>query len=362
MQRNRWMLIMMLGLVSSAAVVFASVPSGGSTALDQVKLANPAANLLVNPSFEGQYSSYIPPGGHPDCPLGICQTVQMASGWTPWWVSHDGDDPNWIIRNPEYKPAAPWENRIHEGDNAQQYFTFHSTHRAGFYQRVSAQAGKQYRFTIWGQAWVSSNDNPDTSDVPVIQRIGIDPKGGTDWESSNVVWSPAHQQHDEFGLFTVCAVARSSHITVFTFSEPEWPGKHNDVYWDDAQLITYNEPCQLGMQVNSPQTVGQLSEVDNPETKSQPISIILPKEPGIVWEAKIEAGGTLTPTLSAPSGSSAEPLVVTIDSTGFPIGNYGTSLSVISTPGVPGSPTTIPVKLTVVEKIFYTYIPLAPQN
>jgi hypothetical protein len=44
-------------------------------------------NLLTNPSFEGDYSSYIPetPQELADCPRNICTTAQMPSGWKPWW-------------------------------------------------------------------------------------------------------------------------------------------------------------------------------------------------------------------------------------------------------------------------------------
>ena len=53
-------------------------------------------NLLRNPSFEGQYDSYTPPVVIPDCPWGICMSAQVAPEWTPYWRSHDENDPSHI--------------------------------------------------------------------------------------------------------------------------------------------------------------------------------------------------------------------------------------------------------------------------
>jgi len=40
-------------------------------------------NLLTNPSFEGQFSSYVPelPQEIADCHLGVCTTAQTPLGW-----------------------------------------------------------------------------------------------------------------------------------------------------------------------------------------------------------------------------------------------------------------------------------------
>jgi hypothetical protein len=67
-------------------------------------------------------------------------------------------------------------------------------------------------------------------------KIGIDPMGGLDPWSPDIVWSPEKESYDAFGLYEVQAVARSTKITVFTHSRPENPMEHNDVYLDDAAL------------------------------------------------------------------------------------------------------------------------------
>lgn len=193
-------------------------------------------NLLQNPGFEGQYSTYYPRTAqeHADCPAGVCHTVQIPAGWFPWWAKEWSTD-----ANPEYKPATPpFRHRIHSGDRAGQYFSFHRTHKAGFYQQVTVPTNASLLFTIWGQAWVS-NDDGTSSDrgAPINMRIGIDPTGGTNPYSGNVVWSGLMQPHDAYQQFSVQAQAQGNQVTVFTYSAPSYPVKHNDVYWDDAVLI-----------------------------------------------------------------------------------------------------------------------------
>jgi LysM repeat protein len=203
------------------------------------------ANLLANPSFEGQYSSYIPetPQELADCPRNICTTAQLPQGWKPWWVKERPTDVN-----PEYKPAEGnvGGNRIHSGSRAAQYFSFWSTHKAGLRQTVTVPANAVLEFSIFGQAWMTEDDNASVSDrsgTPNMQ-IGIDPTGGTNPYSPNVVWSGYQQPFDAYVRFAVQAQAQGEQVTVFTFSapsvnpnSPEYGFKHNDIYWDDASLV-----------------------------------------------------------------------------------------------------------------------------
>ncbi len=345
--RARWLLILALALLMMTGIVFA----GSSTEqIDQgpfIDRANPSVNLLDNPSFEGGFHTYIPPGGHPDCPTGQCQSVQIADDWNPWWLPSDTAND---IANPEYKPAAPFDYRIQSGSNAQQYFTSGWLHEAGIYQRVAANKGQQYRFKIWGHSWSSNKNNPFESESTLEQRIGIDPAGGTNWESNNIVWSPMHQQYDVYGVFFVCATAVSDHVTVFTYSRPIWPVLHNDVYWDAAVLEPYNGDCQLGLEI-SPNSIDLMVESDKSTVSNTTIDIKLPDEPGMTWHANLQPGGTLTPTLSASSGSAGQDLTVSIDSNGLPIGEYAVEMVISSDPPIPGNPKVVPIKLEVVPEI-----------
>jgi len=175
----------------------------------------------------------------------LFKTAIVARDWTPWWIPQPAGVPAWQSRMPEYKAAAPYEYRVHSGKNAQQLFSFHGTHIGGIYQVVEGiQPGSKLRFTIWGHAWAGSSDNPRESvgGGPMHMTIGIDPTGGTSARSLRVIWSREQDPLDVWGQFEVEAVAIGSAVTVFTRSAPEYPTKHNDVYWDTASLTVIEPP------------------------------------------------------------------------------------------------------------------------
>jgi hypothetical protein len=226
--------IILLAIAVLAVLAFSS----GDTAVAQ------GNNLLVNPSFEGQYNSYVPetPQEVADCPLGVCTTAQMPAGWKPWWVKERPTDVN-----PEYKPAE-FSHRVRSGSRASQYFSFWTTHKAGLRQTVNVPENATVTFSVWGFAWMTESDEPgagsDGRATPNM-RVGIDPTGGTNPYSPAVVWSGFQQARDIYTLFSVEVQAQGSQVTVFTFSAPdvnpdstEYGFKHTDIYWDDASLTT----------------------------------------------------------------------------------------------------------------------------
>ncbi|MGB3717831.1 MAG: hypothetical protein WA996_25725 [Candidatus Promineifilaceae bacterium] len=350
--RKLWPFLAVFFLVVGVFAVYA-VDDGTQVTEEVPRLPrSPNQNLLANPSFEGSYSSYIPPFGNPDCPSGICQTAQMATGWTPYWKSHNPADDPWIFRMPEYKPAElniPPPPRVRSGERAQQYFTFYSTHIAGIYQQVTVEPGRQYCFTVWGHSWSSTDDNSQTSDSPLIQKIGIDPFGGTSWESGDIIWGRPTEQYNEYGLFYVCSVAQTNHLTVFTFSEPVWAAKHNDVYWDDAELMLY----EAEMMIPQIDGISFLADVNDPELVTRDLVIDIPNDPWVSWTARIESGGTIVPTLSATGGTAGDDLMITVDSNGLPVGFYSAEITITSTPWLAGSPATIPLTLVIAAEIHF---------
>ncbi|MBL7202584.1 MAG: hypothetical protein ISS56_20815 [Anaerolineae bacterium] len=212
-----------LALVVVVAVVLTAVliPSTQAAPLAQ-------DNLVRNPSFEGTYKQYA-----------HFMTAIMAPEWLPWWKQQGGDDPAWKNRMPEFKPSAPYQNRIHSGSNAQQLFSFHGTHIGGVYQQIGGIVpGTRLKLSIWGQAWAGdgSDANKSSGGGPMHTRVGIDPKGGTDPYSPAIVWSAEQNPLDAWVQHVVEATAAQGTVTVFTWSAPDYPSKHNDVYWDDASL------------------------------------------------------------------------------------------------------------------------------
>lgn len=316
-------------------------------------------NLLFNPSFESyhDYSAYVPPGGHPDCPSGVCDTAQMAPGWLPYWRSHNDQDDPWIIRNPEYKPADPqWTDprRVRTGTTAQAYFTFESNHEAGFYQQVSVNPGSSYCFSVWGHSWSANGDEDAYTDPPpnngnFRQRVGIDPAGNTDWQSSTIVWGPARIQPDFFEPIVVTATAHAATITAYAYSFPEWAAKHNDAYWDDANL----------RQIEPVLPEGELLLVVPPGsayTVTKTINTNWLCDPETSWEVELDSYGTFSPTLSANSGTTGTSLSITLDSDGLSAGTHETMLYFTS-PDTSRPVAAVPARIVVLSGEHSVYIP-----
>ena len=238
-------------------------------------------NLLSNPGLEGDYrqqcslktdAPWVPaptpcdPAGYDYVNRTLWATAQVPAGWAAWWrVPNDNQkDPNYFNTFPAYcdldkkvTPAncLPWHNpefrdtkggpqetgpsRRMEGENSQKYFTFYTVHDAGLYQIVGGiKPGDRLRFSAYMMAWSSPENNPFKSvdQQSMGLRVGIDPFGGNDPWSPNIVWSPVQESWDVFSQFTVEAVAKNSLISVWTRSQPVYAIQHNDVYVDATSL------------------------------------------------------------------------------------------------------------------------------
>ncbi len=237
--------------------------------------AQQTVNLLENPGFEGDYEVRCSfPGGKAwiavpcdgPIPSRPWQSVMMAKGWSAWWQppNEDPTSKDFYKTFPNYcgqlapDNCVPWHMpeyrdtrsglqdppRIRSGENSQKYFTFWSVHEGGVYQVVdNVRPGMALRFSIYMHAWSATKlyglePNPHFSfgQTGMHMKIGIDPTGGTDPWSKDVIWSPEKDVYDKFERYEVQAVARSNKVTVFTHSRPENPMEHNDIYLDDAEL------------------------------------------------------------------------------------------------------------------------------
>lgn len=210
------------------------------------------ANLLLNAGFNGPYSAFTPitPDQLSSCPAGICQTAQVPISWQPWWKAQKPGDQWFENRMPEFKQACPspdpvnpqpcpFMNRVKGGEQAAQYFSHQGSHFAGYLQQVAVPANANLKFSVWGMAWSSDSHEPvSVNPSPVNMRVGIDPTGGTDPYSANIVWSGTQNTYDQYVYFEVQAVAKGSAVTVFTYSNVTQPRNHNDIYWDEAYLGT----------------------------------------------------------------------------------------------------------------------------
>jgi len=347
--------------------------------------AQQAVNLLENPSFEGDYEVRCSfPGGKPwiavpcegPVPSRPWQSVMMADGWSAWWQPPSEDPqakdfyttyPNYCGRQapddcvawhmPEYKDtrsALQDPPRIRSGENSQKYFTFWSVHEGGVYQVVEGvRPGMTLRFSIFMHAWSATKlhglePNPHFSfgQTGMHMKIGIDPTGGTDPWSKDVVWSPEKDVYDKFERYDVQAVARSNKITVFTHSRPENPMEHNDVYLDDAELtavggggfsapVTVNPPPAMVAVEGKPAAAngGRISHIVKPGDTlfalalqyGVPVDQIMALN-GLKPDSRIEIGRELIIALPAPKSPAPADQVTSspFASTGGPGSGRGT--------------------------------------
>jgi hypothetical protein len=204
------------------------------------------SNLLVNPGFEGEFRAW---NGRAD--------KQAAQGWYPFWVASRPTDAQQTVE-PTYTRCGADEQpaRVRTGRAAQAYATDGGAHAAGLMQTVAVTPGQALRFTAYGYAWSTTEDDPGRSVSPgnVRLRIGLDPEGGSNPFAESVIWSDEKQVYDTYGEgFVVEATASHAEVTVFLFSAAELPKRHNQVFWDDASLEVVAE--------SKPDTIPTLSTV-----------------------------------------------------------------------------------------------------
>jgi hypothetical protein len=130
---------------------------------------------------------------------------------------------------------------VHSGDNAQQYFTPFSGHHAGVLKSFEAPPGATVEVGAWGQAWASPEDDAWESDpaANVRMQIGVDPDGGTDPTAPSVAWGAAGNPLDVWQEIppVEVTVGEAGRLTVFLSANPNYPLKHNDIYWDDVYAV-----------------------------------------------------------------------------------------------------------------------------
>jgi len=88
---------------------------------------------------------------------------------------------------------------------------------------------------------------------PVLLRAGIDPYGGTDWQSPNVQWVEVQISDQQYKiLITPQVQVPDGRVTVFLWGEPHDPFIYNAAYFDDATLVVTVPPTPTGAAPTAP--------------------------------------------------------------------------------------------------------------
>lgn len=278
------------------------------------------ANLLTNPGFEGNYRI-------------VADGQQVADGWQPWYLAPGPNSPSYENAQPTFAPTAPDATRIRSGENAQRYFTdLYYTHVGGVYQRVTnITPGTELRFSVYAYVWSSNLDDVNVSEEPggVLVEVGIDPTGGTDPESTAIIWGVSDEQYDAYRQYSVIATATGNAVTVFVRSSVDFPQRNNYIYLDDAVLeITTDSPVQPSatatpQPTNTPIPQPTHTPLPQPTNTSQPTSVAF--DPTPTQEGVVPTSTTL-PFLPTPTTQPSATTVVTV------------SPASTATPGAVGGP------------------------
>ena len=216
-------------------------------------------NLLLNPGFEGlTCDSKSAPGwcvGNwtRDTFNGETWTeIYTPQGWVTFWSegANPSDPGGWYGR-PECKVipnVAPFIGppaRIRSGQYAVQQFGKYRAFDSGVYQVVGdLEPHATVRAAAHAHAWSCNDGGPLSCGDPwnTLFRVGIDPDGGTDPWSPNVIWVSAYS-YDLYRLIgpVETKVGDAGVVTVFLRATAKWPFENNDVYWDDASLVALSD-------------------------------------------------------------------------------------------------------------------------
>jgi LysM repeat protein len=236
-----------------------------------------SGELLTNPGFEEPFS-----GG-------------VANGWSSWYLTPDGATyPVSCPKNsnpdvckpygvPGYYPAQPQDPRVPPrsvSGNAQKWGASYYVYIAGVYQRVSGLTpGARLNFSAFTQVFNCSDDRDCFGPADRYGRsfeagenslrLGIDPTGGTDPFSQNIIWSATANPLDAYVQQSVEAVAQSDKATVFVWSAPQYPEKHLETYVDSASLVVTGQGA-------APTATTQSAQPTQPAGTAAPVATISP--------------------------------------------------------------------------------------
>ncbi|MGC9394308.1 MAG: LysM peptidoglycan-binding domain-containing protein, partial [Anaerolineae bacterium] len=232
-------------------------------------------NLLVNPGFEGIGRPMDNPS--PNYDNWTRDTYNGAQyseiftpeGWVTWWQEGEYGRPECHVipkENPFLNPM-----RIYSGYYSAKCFTYSRKQNAGHFQVVRNLApGTVVEASFYAHAWSCAEDTEGATSCgdpySFYFRVGIDPNGGTDPFSSNIVWSSPYYHYDKFGLVgpVQATAGGNGAVTFFTNHLGKWPNTHNDAYTDHMVLKV----------VSQGETPTPTDEPPPPTSEAEPTAVV----------------------------------------------------------------------------------------
>ncbi len=198
-----------------------------------------AVNPLTNGGFNNPYNDISSRVWHG-------QNEKIAAAWNYFYIdantypgSGNASKLHWMS-SAQFAGAFGGLDYHIEGDQAQNMWSSYEFD-AGVYQQISGlTAGQSYKFDIKMVTYWRGPGYPD-SDGKMVKRVGIDPYGGTDPTSSNVIWGNTDSNDKFWSGMVAAATAEANTITVFAKVQAPENDSHNHtdldmVYFEDARL------------------------------------------------------------------------------------------------------------------------------
>ena len=136
--------------------------------------------------------------------------------------------------NPLFPDQIANPNHIYEGLNAVRWHSEGNPFDAGLMQTVNVpDANGTISFEAWGLAETPATD--PATDADMTLQLGIDPTGGANPNSSDVVWSTAAAPTD-FTQFSVAVTAQGNIATVFFRGTLNSAGVPGTIVWDSVTI------------------------------------------------------------------------------------------------------------------------------
>ncbi|MDD5507670.1 MAG: PKD domain-containing protein [Bacteroidales bacterium] len=156
----------------------------------------------------------------------------VANEWEPYPIPGTGVVPG-ITALPDQLAGIkflPAEFILHSGQRSQQIL-LERTGAAGIWQQVGTNPGWDYQVS----AWYHLNENFGGK-----CRLGIDPKGGKDPSSADILWTEGQMKH-EWDQLAGRITAQGNILTIFLEVRSDKEPAH--AWFDDVRILPY--PCPL---------------------------------------------------------------------------------------------------------------------
>ncbi len=273
-----------LGALLALAVTL--LPAMHVNATDQAVTARQqiGVNLLENSGFEGKgvaNDNTKPNYGNwtRDTFTGaVYGEIFTPEGWLAWWEEGDYGRPECKVIPNEY-PFNTDPTRIYEGHYSWQCFTFFRRQNDGLVQVVrNLQPNSVVEGSFYAHSWSCGDDEPPLScgDANGFYfRVGIDPNGGTNPFSADIVWSAPYYNRDRFSIVgpVQATVGAGGVASIFLQANGKWALKHNDSYFDkaDFHVVSQGTPVTATPPPPPPTTEGATPMPTTPAAPPTPL-------------------------------------------------------------------------------------------